>query len=553
VVLEGVFVHQFMHSRRKALVERPPTEDHVLGQLEKILASDDFDASPRSRGFLRFVVEETLSGREDELTQESIAVHVFGRKDDFDPTVDPIVRIQAGRLRRSLERYYLLEGAGDHVRIELPRGTYVPVLCWAEPSQAAPKTAGRAPADDDWPTVVATVAGPASPDAALDDAGARFLEHLAVELGRYRDVRVVTRREPLPPGTATAGDAMFALSCRFDDGGRHLIARLVDCRAGSARQAWANEYECGPATPQAFQEETARVVAAHVASEQGVVAKRLWAERRTRPGAPPTPYGAVLDSYQFLFNRDPADLAPAIEALRHVVAVESECALAWVQLSRLYLANHNFEITPVETPIEQALAYAQNGVRLDPSSQRARAALGGALLVRGELEASRAEAQAALDLNPESLVYLEWIGWLLTMAGEWERGPAIVRRALARNPHVIPVAHHALWLAHLHRGEIEAAYQAALQYRDPTFFVRAMMRACCLGHLGRKDEAKPELAALLASKPDFRTRGRVLIGRLVKFPDLVETIADGLRKAGLALDEARPRVASGSRPRVPQG
>ena len=175
-------------------------------------------------------------------------------------------------------------------------------------------------------------------------------------------------------------------------------------------------------------------------------------------------------------------------------------------------------------------------MRLDASSQRARAALAGALLVKGELAAARAEVESALELNPDSLVYLEWIGWLMTLLGEWERGPDLVRRALDLNPHVIPVAPHAFWLAHLHRGEIEKAYQAALQYRDPTFFLRAMMRACCLGHLGRLEEAKLEVAELLATKPDFPSRGRTLIGRHVKFPDLLESVVDGLEKAGLALD-----------------
>ena len=144
--------------------------------------------------------------------------------------------------------------------------------------------------------------------------------------------------------------------------------------------------------------------------------------------------------------------------------------------------------------------------------------------------------QGALDLNPDSLVYLEWIGWLVTLLGEWERGPDLLRRALTRNPHVIPIAHHALWLAHLHRGEIEEAYQAALQHRDPTFFLRALMRACCLGHLGRREEARAEVAELLAQKPEFPRRGRILIGRHVKFPALLESIVDGLEKAGLALD-----------------
>ena len=286
----------------------------------------------------------------------------------------------------------------------------------------------------------------------------------------------------------------------------------------------------------AFPEETARVVAARVASEQGLVAKLLWAERRAHPPAELTPYGGILASYQFFFNRDPADLGPAIEALRRVVAAEPECSLAWVQLSRLYNANYAFEITPLETPIDQAVAYAQNGVRLDTSSQRARAALAGALLVKGELAAARAEAESALELNPDSLVYLEWIGWLMTLLGDWERGPALLRRALDLNPHVIPVAQHAFWLDHMHRGEFEEAHQAALQYRDPTFFLRAMMRACCLGHLGRLEEAKLEVAELLATKPDFPSRGRTLIGRHVKFPDLLESVVGGLEKAGLPLD-----------------
>jgi hypothetical protein len=124
----------------------------------------------------------------------------------------------------------------------------------------------------------------------------------------------------------------------------------------------------------------------------------------------------------------------------------------------------------------------------------------------------------------------------MTLCGEWERGPDLVRRALTRNPHVIPVAHHALWLAHLHRGEMEVAYQAAQQYRDPTFFLRAMMRACSLGHLGRREEARLEVAGLLAQKPDFASRGRTLIGRHVKFPDLLESVVEGLAKAGLVLD-----------------
>jgi len=518
--------------------DRPLEPSDVVQELERILGSGDFDASPRSRAFVRFIVEEALAGRQDALTQGAIATRVFGRREDFDPTVDPIVRIQAGRLRRSLERYYLVEGARDPVRIDLPRGTYVPLFRWVPAGQdrAGESHAPRPPAPaDGWPSVVVSLFESAVPDPNLDEAAVRLQEDLSVEMGRYGDVRVVLRRDRDRLGSSPGGDETFALSGRLslDEGGPRVRARLVDYRTAS--QIWAEDYHGEAATASAFYEETARVIAAHVASEYGVVAKLLWAERRSHPREDATPYGAILCSYRFFFNRDPKDFAPAVEALRRVVRAQPECSLAWVQLARLYVANYAFEVAPVETGIDEAVALGQNGVHLDPSSQRARVALAGAFLLKGEIDVGRAEAEKALSLNPESFVYLEWIGWLLTLLGDWERGPRLVRRSMARNPNHIPAAYHALWADHLRRGEFEEAHRAALQYRDATFFWRALMRACSLGHLGRIPEARLEAAELLAMKPDFATRGRTLIGRLVKFPDLMERVVIGLGKAGLEL------------------
>jgi hypothetical protein len=75
-----------------------PAPGAVRAELERILASEAFDASARNRQFLRYVVEETLSGRADRIKAYAIATAVFGREADFDPQVDSIVRIEAGRL-----------------------------------------------------------------------------------------------------------------------------------------------------------------------------------------------------------------------------------------------------------------------------------------------------------------------------------------------------------------------------------------------------------------------------------------------------------------------
>ena len=99
----------------------------VRRQLERALASANFTHSERLSRFLRFVVERHLESRDDELKESVIALEVFGSR-DYDPKQDSIVRTEAGRLRARLAEYYLGEGGGDPLIIELPKGGYVPVF-----------------------------------------------------------------------------------------------------------------------------------------------------------------------------------------------------------------------------------------------------------------------------------------------------------------------------------------------------------------------------------------------------------------------------------------
>jgi len=73
-------------------------------------------------GGLRYVVSETLDGRADRIKAYSIAIEVFKRDESFDAQADPVVRIEAARLRFALERYYLLAGSSDPILIDMPKG-----------------------------------------------------------------------------------------------------------------------------------------------------------------------------------------------------------------------------------------------------------------------------------------------------------------------------------------------------------------------------------------------------------------------------------------------
>ena len=115
-----------------------PNELAVRDGLARILGSTTFAKSRRSSDFLRYVVEETLAGRQQRIKGLSIAVDVFGRQEDFDPHSDPLVRVEALRLRNRLGRYYETEGEQDPIRISLHKGSYVPAFAMAQLTGDAP-------------------------------------------------------------------------------------------------------------------------------------------------------------------------------------------------------------------------------------------------------------------------------------------------------------------------------------------------------------------------------------------------------------------------------
>jgi Tol biopolymer transport system component len=114
--------------------------DRVRVQLKRILSSPAFADAERGSRFLRFVVEATMEGRSSEIKESVIGVEVLGRSTSFDPKTDPIVRVEAGRLRSRLNTYYQNEGKADPVLISLPKGGYVPEFSDNKLATSAQKT-----------------------------------------------------------------------------------------------------------------------------------------------------------------------------------------------------------------------------------------------------------------------------------------------------------------------------------------------------------------------------------------------------------------------------
>ena len=125
-----------------------------------------------SSDFLNFVVQQTLAGNSAEIEGFTVATRVFGRGQDFDQAVDPIVSIQANKLRRALERYYLVAGQKDLVHIDIPKGAYFPVFTDRMSSRVEGKS---------WPTIFIRPFLNLTGDKALDWLGVGFASELRMQ------------------------------------------------------------------------------------------------------------------------------------------------------------------------------------------------------------------------------------------------------------------------------------------------------------------------------------------------------------------------------------
>jgi len=516
--------------------------EEIRRQLQRILDSPDFQATERQREFLRFVVTETLGGRHEEIKGYTVATLVFGRNEDFDQATDPIVSIQANQLRRALERYYLIAGSQDPIRIDIPKGTYVPTF--HEQTQVESDETAPSPKTPDvtleasWPLVLIRPFQNMTGDPEFHYLSVGLATELAMEFTRYQEIRVLLANPEGDQRRASDKGARFIINGNiFKDVEKlKVVVSFVDAKTHI--QIWSDSIQTnlGDARMFAFQEYVARIVTAKIAGESGVFAKTLIAEYRCRSPKDSGSYEAMLRYYEFRSKYNEETFNRAYESLRLASEREPDCGIIWSMLARLYTINCSLELFDLETPLEEAVSFADKGAQLDPTNQRVRIIRGFVLLFRNEISAALTEVNIGLALNPDSLVFLESIGYILTLLGEWERGPALIRKAIKLNLYYKNFPHFGLWLDWIRRGDYQEAYQETMNFKTPLHFWDPLMKAASSGLLGRHEEGKRSIEDLLKLKPGFPAQGRRLIKHYIKFKDIYERIIEGLQNAGLDIE-----------------
>lgn len=575
-----------LESSRPAVTE--PTSAEIRAELDRILSSRCFAHAGRASDFLRFVVEETLAGTGHRLKGYTIGIEVFARPPDFDPQADPLVRVEAGRLRSRLAEYYQGEGASDAVRIDLPRGGYA--VTWrrvetvvaptpaAAASAAPPLSAGvtvtpwraaaaslavlfvvtfallvwqsrelgaRAPSAEaservataEPPRIFVTAFRNYTPDhRELDPLAASLREELMLELGRY-DVRVVAP-EPGWLQSAAAGaaahDYVLSGSVRHSGERVRIAVRLTERDTGV--QLWNHAYDqlheivWLPELQAALAHEVAAV-----ALPYGPIFDAELA--RNRVGGEPVLRDCLARYLDYRRTMDVVPFRTALECYQGLSLREPAVGAVWAGLAMVYLDDYGFRYgntAGLEASLMLAREAVERALALDRGLLLANLALARLQFFDGRHTAFGETVARVLALEPDNAEARAYLGTILTIAGD-PRGLALVDEARKLSPNQPGMVNMAYVVDHLRHGRADEALEAAQRVGTPNWFPAQMIVAAAAGLCGDERLAERARVRLLQLYPTFEAEALEIFVQWHHDPALNAALVAGLTRAGLHL------------------
>ncbi|MCB1490070.1 MAG: adenylate cyclase [Bauldia sp.] len=568
----------------------------VRAAVDRIVNNPDFTASDRARNFLRYVVEETLNDRADRIKAFSVAVEVFGRDETFDAQNDPVVRIEAGRLRRALERYYLLSGKDDPIVIEIPKGGYVPVFT-SNPTPTVPEAPAALP-DPAEPEIGQPPASPGKSRARWIAAGAgvALAVVLAIGIGLYATGMLGGRHAGSPPegprllvlpftnlgngevsavysaaltdeivselarfkeitvfgvqtSRAVSNDADIAVirdkydvdyvlegSVRADASTVRVSSRLLNTETRAV--LWSRSYE-NPVTAAdlfSIEEKTAQEVATAVAQPYGIVYRAET--KRADNSLPPDDLSAYLCSLRYYTYRAAPDAEQhkaVRQCLEQAVASYPAYATAWALLGLVYVDEVRDGFNREPDSEKRALDAAKEAVRLDPENVRALQSLAMAYSYAHLPTEAFEAAQKAVEINPNDTELLGTLGLLIGLSGRLDEGRALIERALEMNPGHSSFYRGALaMMAYMQRDNAKALEE--IEKVDLTGLpIYYAVAAIIYAENGLNRKARDMASQFQKMAPNFVPNlWAQLAVRNIPFDEQLH-IAEGLRKAGVSV------------------
>jgi adenylate cyclase len=445
----------------------PQRQQDVRAQLQRILIHPTFSHAKRLSCLLRYVVEQALAGRADELKEYTLGLEVFGRGTHFDPRLDSIVRVEASKVRSRLTAYYMDVGAKDPIVIQLPRGSYIPLITRHAPLAARQHAPGAI-------AVLPFV------NLSLDADGEYFAdgttEEVINKLGSVASLRVVSRTSAFQfkgttgdirdIGARLGADYVVEGSVRKSAEQLRVTAQLIEVRSGY--QLWSQGYDQTLTQVFAIQQEIASAICAALGQALPTRPNALTAE-----GTPESmhAYRAYLRARFHRGQWTPEGASRSIEYFQKALEYQPDSVAALAGMAEAYTLR----------------------------------AISGDVAPGPYMELARGAAMRALSLSPDSAQAHLAMAWIYHVYDwQWQQGDAEIRDALALEPSFAD-AHHLNGILLGLRGRFREASQSfvtALQL-DPLSLVINTHAALIPYVAGDFTKSEDQLRSALSMDPHF--------------------------------------------------
>lgn len=531
--------------------ELPFTQEEIRSQLGRIVESADFAASESLRILLCYVVDEMLADRAEQIKAYTIAVRAFSRDPSFDPQLDTIIRVQAGRLRRALKYYYLTPGANDPIHIDIPVGTYAPVIKPnPQTEQAAPRVASEViqwtPVPSRHPTIVILPMSVFGADDELVATADAVAEQLTVRLAHYRGVEVIGPPKRIHSSSDVVGvselgrryDADFVLDVHLSRQSGQLKVVIHLMQSVSGRILWAQTFAEGMIldTGESFEESVAAICCATIADSRGVIARSVAGTLDSDVVDETASAQATRYYLRYLSNYTEEIWRTAAAALEHAIVAAPEESMGFAQLGMLYMDRYQ-RLGGSEELLERAYSHIQRALERDPLCLLAHRAQALHFLHSGSPELFLLNATDAIQRGPHDATNIGDLAVAYVFCGEFENGLALLRKSMRLNPRYPGWYHYAFCFDAYMRGDYEAALAEVMRFDAPGFYWDSLWRAAVFGRLRKYPEAEAALSEMQRLLPKSGLALSELVRRMVVTAEHVEQVLAGLRCAGYSTED----------------
>ncbi|MFD2200928.1 tetratricopeptide repeat protein [Shivajiella indica] len=517
------------------------SQKEINDQLDRILSFPVFSNSMILSGFLTFIVEETLEGRENLLKEYTIGTNVLAKKVGYDPQLDASVRIHAGRLRRALNEYYSGPGYNDPIIISVPKGAYIPNFELITPSivQSPIQTLKVI-----FKPTLAVIPFHCLGENDLQNLADGLCDQICTEFTNFNEITVVSyysSRKIASQGidSKEAGqllDATYLITGSIQSNKNLIRVRVQLIKSATDHQVWASSYERERSAMGTFtiQDDIVKHVINQIGGSHGIIFREAAKASPIKHALDVKVYDAVFWYYYLLNDLNEETFKKGLVVMQNTVQFDPQYALGWAILGETYVAGFFFGYDcSVLAPLEEGVKCGKKALSIDPRCQHAYQTLGLAYLFQHRPKDCLLIIDQWLNLKSKSTGIAGGLGFCLICAGEYERGYSLLSESIQVNPYYPWWFNAGLSIYHFQRNEYEDAVYWAEKMQRQSIVWELILKAVSYVEMENFSAVKICTQELVQIIPDFWAISKQILGSFLQSEEMINRLFKTLKKADL--------------------